>query len=577
MGANFLKVLLCPTPALRNPAGETNGKLDQFLSDARKIYSDSLSLCCSDGLVGLETNRGWRNSFLQLTGESKLGPSVYSNLKKVWDDGNGASSSTDILRAHALLLNIDIINQWVKFLGTQFDKKLGGNWLVANRELETRLKDMLATQLEFIELFMALCNKLDRRAALIDERHLQRSGTHNWHLNRRLATNLKDTCFEYLSAGCAQQSIFRIKQLFDEIKDELTTTTFDPVHLPKIAPLNNLLVEVRKFLPLMREEFELAPQSADSYFSPSKEGCLYQLRPTKRSFGFANDWQIGYYVAHSDSLYRYKFPLGDMLKYHERIDLAAYDISCIVDEETTCFSANDSWWLLLEHNSGNHEIKMKAPPHALDRGLLSEKKYVEGWVKDLKRLRGKEEEEQPVPEPFDIVCRKCWTVFSLETAEKHDSSKCGGAAMGWSNTYSPTVAPDEFSDDSEDDSEESDSDDDEVVEWETFIGFVEKSAAEQQKMADEFGLDVEVLRASAQKPAAKEVKKVQLLHQRVVMTLHQRLECLKRRREELLQSRLQQPLTQDRVAMMDLMWVETVEVVAEGDSTADLQPFFDAR
>jgi hypothetical protein len=46
---------------------------------------------------------------------------------------------------------------------------------------------------------------------------------------------------------------------------------------------------------------------------------------------------------------------------------------------------------------------------------------------------------------------------------------------------------------------------------------IEKSAAEQQKMADELGLDVEVLRASTQKPAAKEVENVQLLHQRVVV------------------------------------------------------------
>jgi hypothetical protein len=252
-----------------------------------------------------------------------------------------------------------------------------------------------------------------------------------------------------------------------------------------------------------------------------------------------------------------------MLKYHEKIDLAAYEISCIMHEETTCFSANDSWWLLLENRSGNHEIKLKAPPNALDRGLLSEKKYVEAWVKDLKRLAvsahssavrrktlfqtlcennglvadgdesdmryrlksglgwddrraetaictlidageiedggGKEEEEQPVPDHFDIVCRKCGDTFSLEKAEKHDSSKCGGAAtaMGKNTT-------DEFSDDSEDsgdsDSEESESDDDEVVEWDTFI---EKSAAEQAKMADDFGLDVEVLRASVQKPAAR--------------------------------------------------------------------------
>jgi hypothetical protein len=69
---------------------------------------------------------------------------------------------------------------------------------------------------------------------------------------------------------------------------------------------------------------------------------------------------------------------------------------------------------------------------------------------------------------------------------------------------------------------------------------------------------------------------VQLLHQRVAVALHQRLEGLKRMHEELLQSRLQQPLTQERVAMMDLVWVETVEAVVQGDSTADLQPSFDA-
>ena len=95
-------------------------------------------------------------------------------------------------------------------------------------------------------------------------------------------------------------------------------------------------------------------------------------------------------------------------------------------------------------------------------------------------------------------------------------------------------------------------------------------------MARELELDVEVLRAAAQKPAAKDVDKVQLLHQRVVVALHLRLEGLKQRREKLLQSRLQQPLTQERVAMMDLVWVETVEAVVEGDSTADQQAFFDA-
>jgi hypothetical protein len=275
-----------------------------------------------------------------------------------------------------------------------------------------------------------------------------------------------------------------------------------------------------------------------------------------------------------------------MLKYHEKIDLAAYDISCIMQEGTTYFSVNDSWWLLLEHKSGNHEIKLKAPPNALDRGLLSEKKYAEAWAKDLKRLAVSalkssvrkilddlyvckydtegcsfehvsytevEEHEhdcpyKPTPDPFHINCRKCGDIFSIEKAETHNSLKCGGAAnaMGTNTT-------DEFSDDSEDSEEDSDSDDDEVVEWETFIGFIEKSAAEQQKMADELGLDVEVLRASAQKPAAKEVDKVQLLHQRVVVALHQRLEGLKRRREKLLQSRLKQPLTQDRVAMVDWM------------------------
>jgi hypothetical protein len=542
-------------------------------------------------------------------------------LKKVWDDGNNSTPSTDILRAHALLLDIDIINQWIKFLGAQFGRAVG-NHLVIHPPLERRLKDMLDTQLEFIKLFIALCDKLEARAELIDDRHLQKTGARNWHQNRGLATKQKVECFKYLSAGSAQQSIFRIKEVFKEIKDELTTATFDPVHLPKIAPLNNLLEEVRKILPAMREEFELAPQSVDSYFSPSKEGCLYQLRPTKRSFRFAKDWKIGYYVAHSGSLYRYKLPLGDMLEYHEEIDLAAYDISCIVHEETTCFLANDSWWLLLEHKSGNHEIKLKAPPNALDRGLLSEKKYVEAWVKDLKRLAvsahasavkrkalfqtlcennglaadgdesdmrnrlkygldwddrrvetaictlidageiedgGGKGEEQPVPDHFDIVCRKCGNIFSLEKVETHDSTKCGGAAnaMG-SNTLEKIqlpgrAGPDEFSDDSEEGSEDSDSDDDEVVEWETFIGFIEKSAAEQQKMARELGLDVEVLRASAQKLAAKEVDKVQLLHQRVVVALHQRLEGLKRRREKLLQSRLKQPLTQDRVAMVDCM------------------------
>jgi hypothetical protein len=109
------------------------------------------------------------------------------------------------------------------------------------------------------------------------------------------------------------------------------------------------------------------------------------------------------------------------------------------------------------------------------------------------------EEEQPAPDHFEVVCRKCNDLFSLEKADKHDSSNCGREA----SAMIPKT-PDEFSDESEDE-EDSDSDDDEVVEWETFVGFTEKSAAEQQKMADELGLDVEVLRASAQKPAAKEV------------------------------------------------------------------------
>jgi hypothetical protein len=306
-----------------------------------------------------------------------------------------------------------------------------------------------------------------------------------------------------------------------------------------------------------------------------------------------------------------------MLKYHAKYDLAAYTITCIFKEEITWFSAKEGWWLQL--SSENHEIMLQAPPDAPERGMEpSPAKYVEAWAKDLNQLAerrithfqtlcqnnglaghgneselrnrlksglnwddrrldteicslmdtrggkggGSREEDQPAPDSLEIVCRKCRSSFSLKEAVKHDSLKCEGLENFVSRGKNED---DDDLDDSSDESdeEESDGDDDEVVKWETFIG---KSVEEQQELANELELGVEILPASALKPAAKEVDsnttlqyctpmpdKVQLLHRRIVVALHEHLEGLKRRREELQQSRLQLPLVQEREAMVEWM------------------------